>query len=464
MNEIIWNINKTTENNKKNIFSKIKNNTAKELIDNMLRQAYEKKNLTDSEEVQIISQLELLNLEKDRFSKWSEWSIFKIKIKDANWKIKEFIAAKKRYDNDPDNERHIHEETLKIIKKDELNIKSPELKAVTTLPSWEKFIIMEFIYGKTIYQALLEKILKKRNIEIGDIESDIKAEQMFFKALNLNPINKEDCKKASKIYFKEIEWIKLFSPEEWKQHKNNLYKFINSIHNKWIYHRDLSNPRNIIIWEDWVLYVIDFWKSIKTKSKNLSEIYEKQEWEFIWIHPKDEEVITDISRHTQTIDDIEYERERKKTKETANNIENSENIIKILWWKIPKELIKNDEKRLEIENILKKQTNKKQIKLLQLDECKNNYEIIKLLLGQSLENSLILENSIKSKIIKTKEQATEEERKKGIIPTATIKVWPHAIETHNKKYDNIINKLKKQIIKSEKLLKYISIIQKNLLN
>lgn len=458
MNEIIWDINRIQEEKKKSNFSKIKNNTAKALINNMIQQAYEQKNLTDNEEIQIISQLELLDLEKDRFSKWSEGSIFKIKIKDKNWNIKELIAAKKRYDNDPDNERHIHQETLEIIKKEKLNIKSPELKAVTTLPNWDKFIIMEFIHGKTIYQALLEEILKKRNIEVGDVESDINAEQMFFKALNLNPINKEDCKKASKIYFKEIAWIKLFSPTEGEKHKDDLYKFINSIHDKWIYHRDLSNPRNIIIGEDWTLYVIDFWKSIKTQNKNLSYIYEKQEWDMIWVHPKDEEIIMDVSRHTQNLEDIEFEKERNKTKEQINNIENSKNIINILW-NIPNELIKNNNKRSDIEKIVKTQINKKQVKVLEIEECKNNNEILVLLLGQSLENLFVLQKTIKGKIDILNKQILKEEENKTFIPSATIRVWIEAIKVHNNKYDKKIIKIKNQILKLENTLKYMSIIQ-----
>jgi len=93
-------------------------------------------------------------------------------------------------------------------------VKIPELKAVIALPTEENFIIMEFIHGKTLYQMELEQIFKKRKIDTGDIQSDIEAEGIFFKILQLNPLNIKDQEKAQKIYYKECKNIKLFSPEQ----------------------------------------------------------------------------------------------------------------------------------------------------------------------------------------------------------------------------------------------------------
>lgn len=142
--------------------------------------------------------------------------IFKIQIKDKNGQIKEYVAAKKRYDNNPDNERKIHQKVEEIVKETMPNsiVKVPELKAAITLPNEERFIIMEFVNGKTLYQLELEEIFRRWNIPTGEIKSDIETEGLFFKILNLSPINPKDAEKAQKIYYKEIKNMKFFTPEQ----------------------------------------------------------------------------------------------------------------------------------------------------------------------------------------------------------------------------------------------------------
>ncbi len=115
--------------------------------------------------------------------------IFKIKIQNEDGTHKEYIAAKKRYDNNTNNERTIHKKTQEIVEKQLKGsiVKIPKLKAVITLGNNEKFIIMEFVHGKTLYQMLLEEIFKQQNIPTGEIENDTQAESLFFKILQLNP-------------------------------------------------------------------------------------------------------------------------------------------------------------------------------------------------------------------------------------------------------------------------------------
>ncbi len=151
---------------------------------------------------------------------------------DENGQPKEYVAAKKRYDNDPDNEWKIHKKVEDIINKTMPNsiVKVPELKAVVTLNSMERFIIMEFVNGKTLYQMELEEIFKRRNIPIGDFQSDMEAEGFFFRILNLNPINPKDTEQAQKKYYQEKKQIKLFTPEEGNTYKQELKKFLEEIH------------------------------------------------------------------------------------------------------------------------------------------------------------------------------------------------------------------------------------------
>ena len=79
---------------------------------------------------------------------------------DEHGQSKEYVAAKKRYDNNPDNEWKIHKKVEDIVNTTMPNsiVKVPELKAVVILNNMERFIIMEFVNGKTLYQMELDEI------------------------------------------------------------------------------------------------------------------------------------------------------------------------------------------------------------------------------------------------------------------------------------------------------------------
>jgi len=437
--------------------------TTEQLIKNMLTShETEYSTLTKNETEQIIKSINELDINKDRYSKGTEGSIFKLKIKDKDGNTKEYIAAKKRYDNNPSNERNIHKKIEEAIQKSttKTDINIPKLKAVITLPNKDNFIIMEFIEGKTIYQMELEAIFKKWNIPLWEIKNDIDAETTFFKLLHLDPISINDREKAQKIYSQERKEIKLFSPEQGKKHKIEIKKFLDIIHNEGIYHRDFSNPRNVIIKENWELYVIDFWKSLRTNNKQITEkqIYERQEWEkMIGIHPKDEEILTQISWLTKSNEDIQREQEKNEWKDKINNIKSDKTIFEYLKY-IPEKWIKDEETKKEIlEKIQKQIDRKKQIRLQEIEEA-DKKELIILLLTQSKENISLLLTQITNKKRLLEESLNKEKEKQNTLPTYTLAGWKEAIERHKAYHEKNIQKLQKQtkkIISLEGKIKYL---------
>lgn len=458
---------KTSESLRQATSPNISVSKTSKLIKKMLEHAYKYNSLSNEEEVQIISQLEDLDLNKDWFSKWTEWSVFKIEVKDKDGNTKEYLVAKKRYDNDPINEWHIHNRIQQIIKKQKIDtslVTIPELRAVLDVED-DNFIIMEFVKGKTLYQIEIEEIFKKRWFPVWNINSDIEAEWMFFRYLNLNPINQEDCKKASNFYYKELESIKLFPPEQWEKYKKALDIFLKQIHKEWIYHRDISNPRNIMIGENGKIYIIDFWKSIDIKWQNISEkqIYEKQEWELTWYYPKDEEILLEIKKLTKTQEDVSYEKEKEHLKQKIKKIEKSDSVLSILW-DIPHTLASTKKQRDSIlEKIKTIGDTSKRVKLLNIQEAKTNKERLALLFIQSYENI----NHLLTEIIESKWVLYEEEQKelskKNIIPSYVLRLWKEAISSYkstiDKKITNIHKKLmflddiEKKVIELEKLTK-----------
>lgn len=437
--------------------------TTEQLIKNMLTShETEYSTLTKNETEQIIKSINKLDINKDRYSKWTEGSIFKLKIKDKDGNVKEYIAAKKRYDNNPNNERNIHKKIEEAINKNAIktDIKIPKLKAVITVPNGDNFIIMEFIEGKTIYQLELEEIFKKWNVHLWEIKSDIDAETTFFKLLHLDPISIGDREKAQKIYSQERKEIKLFSPEQGKTYKLEIKKFLDIIHKEGIYHRDCSNPRNVIIKENWELYIIDFWKSLQTNNKHTTEkqIYERQEWEkMIGIYPKDEEILTQIHWLTKSNEDIQREKEKNEWKNKINNIKSDKTIFEYLK-KIPEKWIKNEETEKEILEKIQKQTErKKQIRLQEMEEA-DKKELIILLLTQSKENNSLLFTQITNKKRLIEENINKEKEKQNTIPTYTLSGWKEAIERHKTYHEKNIQKEQKQLkklISLEEKIKYL---------
>lgn len=458
--------NKITKNNPITGEKIQKQKTTEEILETMIVEwNYEHCKLNEDEKNQIRKSLENMDMDKDWHSKWSEWVIFKIQIKDENGQIKEYVAAKKRYDNNPDNERKIHQKVEEIVKETMPNsiVKVPELKAVIILREEERFIIMEFVNGKTLYQLELEEIFKRWNIPTGEIKSDIETEGLFFKILNLSPINPKDAEKAQKIYYKEIKNMKFFTPEQWNEYKTELRKFLQAIHKEWIYHRDGSNPRNIMITDDGQIYIIDFWKSkwVKNGKINEKDIYEKQEWEnMIGVHPRDEEILTEIAWLTKDEEDMEIEKYQKEQKEKRKLIQSDKSIFEYIN-EIPKERIKNQKNTETIKKLIKNQSiTSKKINFTEMEEAKTKEELIVLLLAQSKINIEEVLKQIEQRYKILTEEINIERKKQTNIPGYILR-WGNSadIEKHKEYYEKIIQKIQKKIEKINDIEEKITYIQ-----
>ncbi len=445
-------------------------NHQKEEMINILnnQEKYEHSKLTTKEIKQIIEKLQIMDLDKDWYSKWSEGLIFKIQIQNEDGTCKEYIAAKKRYDNNPDNERSIHKKIEEIVKetmRDSI-VKVPQLKAAITLGTNEKFIIMEFVHGKTLYQMELEEIFKKRNIPTGEIENDKEAESIFFKILNLNPLNPEDAKKAQKIYYQEKAKITLFTLEQWKKYKEEIKRFFQEIHKQWVYHRDGSNPRNIMFTPDGKVYIIDFWKSIWITDGKINEkdIYEKQEGEnTVGVYSRDEEILGDITWLTKNEEDMKREKEAEERKKKVHTIQTDKSMYEYLW-EIPGKLAKTEEKKKKITEKIKTQIKiSKKVGLSEIEEAKTKEDVIALLLAQSKENmNLVLKNIVDRRHILHEEIKKTEEKKKN-IPTHALLWGNESVKRHNEFYEKLLNKIQEKLKKLESIennILYIKSIMK----
>lgn len=319
---------------------------------------------------------------------WQEWEIFKINIDK-----KQYIIAKKRFDMKSKEEFDLHKEAYKISKSSKSGIKVPEVfYEFHDEKNW--YIIMEYIEWKTLYTLIWQEIINTKliplinkkllnsnnennrykelekttinwNIELSD---DSKAEKTIMEIAeimyeiwliynypntSIKDQNKPHIKKyleLEKLYSKYVDNILVFDEKNWKEIKNNLKQFLDTLHKSWFYHRDIWwNPRNIMFKKNWnniETYIIDFWMSLKINNSNFDYDYQDQiSW---WRYDNDNYLITKIAKLTWN----KTEKEEKK----INEIE-TEKII-LSWKKVWLEITEREVsanlnfKNLNLDNVL----------------------------------------------------------------------------------------------------------------
>ena len=356
----------------------------------------------------IIKQILEKESKKDYYARGSEWIIFKIEIEDEKWEKKEYLVAKKRFDHNTHKEINLHKEVQSLMPIWNDLVRIPELKAEIWWLNWENYIIMDFIKWKTIYQKTMEEILHKKWLWEFNFVNDNEATTYFCKFLWIEKNTDDNLNKVDQEYSRLSKDIKIFDSKTWKEYATAIKKFIDTMHKNWIYHRDI-HPKNIIIWDDGKLYIIDFGKSIKVDpEKNISEkeIYTEQVWEMTWEYVNDESWVSMIKWLTKSEEDEDNEQRVKKhiekEKILTKKINSWDSVIKHFtelpkWFKIKmerKQFLKEVEKESKIS---------KRISLDTFLDSKGDEQII-YLFTQSLENieNILQEIETQTKVCENK--------------------------------------------------------------
>lgn len=239
--------------------------------------------------------------EKNLLTFGSEAEIYRIPIylNKEKTKAKQFLVAKKRFDNETAHEYDIHKKVYKLLENRNTGVKVPQLLAKYEHVDGTQLIIMEYIKWKTIYARIVDILVNKYLAPHADFRVPINNDRDADKALTqyftpqkareiidmiiYNPTEFTSTKKLKNIIkhmwlpniIPNDDKITLFSKEHANTLATKLESFFTLIHKHGLYHRDIGhNIRNIIIGDNWVPYVIDFWKAKEMKeSKKHKDIY-----------------------------------------------------------------------------------------------------------------------------------------------------------------------------------------------
>ena len=211
----------------------------------------------------VISQIHDYVLNHEPFDSGTEGVVYKVPVETEVW-LSYFLVAKKRYNHDVSQEYKNHKYLSTILHT------SNEFVHYIDIPKLygkfddatnnESYIIMDYIQGKTFFAILVEKI--SWTVVENDKDAQRVLNDMFLQKKWYSTSQFSDLVDFLKKYIQD-RGIKLFSFQEGMTIKYALKNFINHIHQQWFYHRDMwNNLRNIIIWDDKKIYIIDFWCSV----------------------------------------------------------------------------------------------------------------------------------------------------------------------------------------------------------
>jgi len=231
-------------------------------------------------ELWLIEEIEKQKEAWEYYAQWFQGTIYKV-----SYDNKQYVAIKNRSNvNDLQKESLFQKKAHNLSQKVN-NVGVP--KMLGFIWGGSEYLVMEFIQWRTLFTIKVNETLRVLHKitwinKYTEVKTDKEALQEI-KALIL--MIKKNQKYYSKVekYIKHInlfkEWIPL---EQWlaviydklskdfdmwiinkataKKYESWLNQLTNLIHENWWHHNDLSH-RNLIIWDDWILYVIDYWLS-----------------------------------------------------------------------------------------------------------------------------------------------------------------------------------------------------------
>ena len=265
---------------------------------------------------------------KPPLTRWSEGEIFKVRI-ELEWIQDEFLIAKKKRWSDRKHEFHNHQFIYDITRNKYKDREWVEVKVPVPLfdfLEWQnEFLVMEHINWKTLYTIIWEKIVNKhlmkflQNLpndasiipQIQNLKESYSNENifdsnfwdyLFQRDISENEIRFNNDTEAEdfvenllwflnehtnfdssmdEVFKKNMYQIELFTKEEKDSLASWIKDFLSQMHEFWFYHRDLWwNPRNIMIWNDGKVYIIDFWKSAIVRGTTAENIYQDMYWKY----------------------------------------------------------------------------------------------------------------------------------------------------------------------------------------
>lgn len=230
--------------------------------------------------------------------------IYKVMIPSKEWE-KFFLVAKKKKDSEDEKydmrkEFRLQHEVFSSIKHD--YVKIPELFWYQEMPNGEQFMVMEFAPWQTLYTLLLNKVTQKNKPQWPAAEDDREADtnivRIFWVEKAKHMLNKIE---TTPYIYKDIPWMRVFSKEQALHYKKQLKTFIDEMHKKGIYYRDLwGSLRNILFSEDGIVYILDFGKAIKKHpDQKDKDVYREVKKNRVLEYVDDEEIFQLIDAYTQ---------------------------------------------------------------------------------------------------------------------------------------------------------------------
>ena len=304
-------------NSKKNYIDRSKQQLAHTLgMEN--KNEWDEISLQDINLEAVLSQVEVLDKKHEYYARWFSSHIFLVEADTKNGTkrklliIKDRIEKNKNSNNKVLNEYNAYVNAYQLVKESDISeIAIPKPYWVVNNHDWEMMLMLEYIewitlFGLKIGSVLpilhqeLEKNLWKEKIktliweaDYSLLKSDREIKEAMHKLLNIFRFH---CKKDFyEEYLDFFERYNLSDAYKWvwfeskmagvfdklaQNHKlgfldknsvsfikNELIDTFQLLHKNEVYHNDV-NHRNIILWEDWKVYIIDFDKTTSIPKVN----------------------------------------------------------------------------------------------------------------------------------------------------------------------------------------------------